>query len=198
VLVDAGLDKRNVPLYVFKTFDSFFQHMDEYVRLALEEGLFGWRVTDCVVTLTKIGYSLADGPPSRRGPMPTTRDIRRLTPLVLLQALEQSGSVVCEPVFRIVAEVPTETIGPMLAALGRLGAGAATPSPRGELSVLESTLSASHVQELRRQLPGLTGGEGVLDSEFAGYQPVTGESPIRKRLTPDPRNLEEYLAQVGR
>src|SRR5262249_40359459 len=95
-------------------------------------------------------------------------------------------------------EVPTETIGPMLAALGRLGAGAATPSPRGELSVLESTLPASHVQELRRQLPGLTGGEGVLDSEFAGYQPVTGEAPIRKRLTPDPRNLEEYLAQVGR
>jgi len=196
--VDGGLDKRNVPLYVFKTFDSFVQHMDDYVRLALEEGLFGWQVTDCVVTLTKIGYSLADGPPSRRGPMPTTRDIRRLTPLVLLQALEQSGSVVCEPVFRIAAEVPTETIGPMLAALGRLGAGAATPSARGELSVLEATLPATHVQELRRQLPGLTGGEGVLDSEFAGYQPVTGESPIRQRLTPDPRNLEEYLAQVGR
>jgi ribosomal protection tetracycline resistance protein len=198
LLVDGGLDKRNVPLYVFKTFDSFVQHMDEYVRLALEEGLFGWQVTDCVVTLTKIGYSLADGPPSRRGPMPTTRDIRRLTPLVLLQALEQSGSVVCEPVFRIAAEVPTETIGPMLAALGRLGAGPATPSTRGELSILEATLPVTHVQELRRQLPGLTGGEGVLDSEFAGYQPVTGESPIRKRLTPDPRNLEEYLAQVGR
>jgi ribosomal protection tetracycline resistance protein len=198
LIVDDGLDKRNVPLYVFKTFDNFVQHMDEYVRIALEEGLFGWQVTDCVVTLTKVGYSLADGPPSRRGPMPTTRDIRRLTPLVLMQALDQSGSVVCEPVLRIVAEVPTETIGPMLAALGRLGAGPATPSARGELSVLEAILPASHVQALRRQLPGLTGGEGVLDSEFAGYQPVTGESPIRKRLTPDPRNLEEYLAQVGR
>ena len=38
----------------------------------------------------------------------------------------------------------------------------------------------------------------MLDSEFAGYQPVTGEPPVRKRLTPDPRNLAEYLAQVGR
>jgi ribosomal protection tetracycline resistance protein len=64
--------------------------------------------------------------------------------------------------------------------------------------VLEATLPASRVQELRRQLPGLTGGEGVLDSEFAGYQPVTGEPPMRKRLTPDPRNLAEYFAQVGR
>jgi ribosomal protection tetracycline resistance protein len=197
-VVHDGVDKRNVPLYVFETFDSFVQHMDEFVRLALEEGLNGWRVTDCVVTLTEIAYSLADGPPSRRGPMPTTRDIKRLTPLVLMQALEQSGTVVCEPVFRARAEVPTEAIGPVLAALGRLGAGAGTPAPRGELSVLETALPASCLQELRRQLPGLTGGEGVLDADFAGYQPVAGEPPVRRRLTPDPRNLDEYLAQVGR
>jgi ribosomal protection tetracycline resistance protein len=198
LVVEEGLDRRDAPLYTFKTFDAFVEHLHEYVGLALEEGLCGWRVTDCVVTLTKIGYSLADGPPSRRGPMPTTRDVKRLTPLVLMQALDQAGTAVCEPVFEIAAEVPTETIGPMLAALGRLGAGATTPLARGELSVLEATLPASSVQELRRQLPGLTGGEGVIDSEFAGYQPVTGEPPIRTRLTPDPRKLEEYLARVGR
>jgi len=198
VVADPRLDPRDAPLYAFKTFDAFVEHMGDYVRLALEEGLCGWQVSDCVVTVTKIAYSLADGPPSRRGPMPTARDVKRLVPLVLMQALEQGGTEVCEPVFRIAAEVPTEAIGSVLAALGRLGAGDATPSARGELSVLEASLPTSRVQELRRQLPGLTGGEGVLDSEFAGYQPVTGEAPIRRRLTPDPRNLEEYLAQVGR
>jgi ribosomal protection tetracycline resistance protein len=198
LVVREGLDRRDAPLYTFKTFDAFVEHMDEYVRLALAEGLCGWQVTDCVVTLTKIGYSLADGPPSRRGPMPTTRDVKRLTPLVLMQALDEAGTAVCEPVFEIAAEVPTETIGAMLAALGRLGAGTTTPSTRGELSVLEATLPASQVQELRRQLPGLTSGEGVIDAEFAGYQPVTGEPPVRRRLTPDPRKLEEYLTRVGR
>jgi ribosomal protection tetracycline resistance protein len=198
VHVSGEIDPRDAPLYVFKTFDAFADRMDEYVRLALDEGLFGWRVTDCVVTVTKIAYSLADGPPSRRGPMPTARDLKKLVPLVLVQALEQGGTTVCEPVFRIAAEVPTATIGAMLAALGRLGAGALTPATRGELSVLEATLPASRVQELRRQLPGLTGGEGVIDTEFAGYQPVTGEPPVRKRLTPDPRNFVEYVAQVGR
>jgi ribosomal protection tetracycline resistance protein len=196
--VDAGLDPRDAPLAVFKTFDGFAQHVDEYVRVALREGLHGWQVNDCVVTLTEIAYSLADGPPSRRGPMPTTRDVKRLTPLVLMQALERAGSTVCEPVFRVSAEVPTQAIGPALAALGRLGAATAPPTTRGELSVLETSLPASGVQELRRQLPSLTGGEGVLDSEFAGYQPVTGDPPSRRRTTPDPRNLEEYLAQVGR
>jgi ribosomal protection tetracycline resistance protein len=198
VVAAPGLDPRDAPLYTFKTFDAFVEHMGEYVRIALTEGLYGWQVTDCVVTVTQIAYSLADGPPSRRGPMPTARDMKRLVPLVLMQALEQGGTAVCEPVFRIAAEVPTEAIGAMLAALGRLGAGGSTPTPRGELSVLEASLPASRVQELRRQLPGLTGGEGVLDSEFAGYQPVTGEPPVRKRLTPDPRNLVEYLAQIGR
>jgi len=196
VLFDV--DPRDAPLYVFKTFESFREHMDEYVRLALEEGLNGWQVTDCTVTLTKIGYSLADGPPSRRGPMPTARDLLKLTPLVLLQALEQAGSTVCEPMFRISAEVPTDVVGPVLAALGRLGAGGATPSPRGELTMLETTLPAPQLQELRRRLPGLTGGEGVVESEFAGYQPVTGEPPIRKRAKPNPLDLDAYLAQVGR
>ena len=60
--------------------------------------------------------------------------------------------------------------------------------------MLETALPASRVQELRRRLPGLTGGEGVLESELAGYQPVTGEPPIRQRTTPDPLNLDEYLA----
>jgi ribosomal protection tetracycline resistance protein len=198
VHVSGEIDPRDAPLYVFKTFAAFAKRMDEYVRLALAEGLHGWQVTDCVVTVTKIAYSLADGPPSRRGPMPAARDLKKLVPLVLVQALEQGGSAVCEPVFRIAAEVPTGAIGAMLAALGRLGAESPTPSAHGELSVLEATLPATRVQELRRQLPGLTGGEGVLDSEFAGYQPVNGEPPIRRRLTPDPRNLEEYLAQVGR
>jgi ribosomal protection tetracycline resistance protein len=50
------------------------------------------------------------------------------------------------------------------------------------------------VQELRRQLPGLTGGEGVLESELAGYEPVAGPPPVRKRTTPNPLNLDEYLA----
>jgi ribosomal protection tetracycline resistance protein len=196
VLADPGIDPRDAPLYVFKTFGGFVDHMGEYVRLALAEGLFGWQVTDCVVTVTKIAYSLADGPPSRRGPMPTARDMKNLVPVVLMRALEKSGSVVCEPVFRVGAEVPTAAVGSVLAALSRLGAAPATPLSRGELSVLETALPASRLQELRRQLPGLTGGEGVLESELAGYQPVTGEPPIRKRTTPNPLKLDAYLAQV--
>jgi len=86
----------------------------------------------------------------------------------------------------------------MLAALARLGATVPTPEPHGELSTLETVLPAARVQELQRLLPALTSGEGVLESDFAGYQPVTGEPPKRRRLTANPLNRKEYLMALAR
>jgi ribosomal protection tetracycline resistance protein len=192
------VDPRTVPLYVYKTVESFTEHMDQYVRHTLEEGLSGWQVTDCMVTMTKCVYSIPDGPPSRRGPPSTAADFRKLTPLVLMQALEQAGTTVCEPVLRVRLELPTEAIGAVLAALARLGAVAQTPSLRGELATIETVLPAARVQELQRQLPALTAGEGVLESDFGGYQPVSSTPPTRRRTTPNPLNRKEYLMHLAR
>jgi ribosomal protection tetracycline resistance protein len=115
-----------------------------------------------------------------------------------MEALERAGSVVCEPIVRAGLEIPTNAIGAVIAALARLGASVDAPVPRGELSTLEAVLPAARADELQRQLPGLTGGEGVLDTEFAGYEPVGGEPPTRRRSTPNPLNREEYLLHLAR
>ena len=59
-------------------------------------------------------------------------------------------------------------------------------------------MPAARAQSLHRQLPGLTGGEGVLESMFAGYQPATGDQPTRRRTTPDPLRFEEYMLNLAR
>jgi ribosomal protection tetracycline resistance protein len=174
-----AVDHTGVPLYAYKSRDVFAGAMERYVRDALREGLFGWQVADCVVTMTQSGYSVPDGPPSRRGLLSTPADFRKLTPLVLMQALERAGTAVCEPTVRISLEVPTETIGMVMPALARLGASVETPSPHGTLSTITALLPAARADDLQRELPKLTGGEGVLESSFAGYQPVTGEQPTR-------------------
>jgi ribosomal protection tetracycline resistance protein len=187
---DAGIafrlqiDPRSAPLYLYKTIESFSEHMEQYVGQTLQEGLFGWQVTDCVVTMTRCSYSIPDGPPSRRGPPSTAADFRKLTPLVLGQALERAGTVVCEPVVRVKLEIPTGTIGAVIPALARLGASVETPSPREELSTIETVLPAARVHDLQRRLPELTGGEGSLESRFAGYEPVSGDQPTRRRTMP--------------
>jgi len=192
------VDSRTVPLYLYKTLASFTEHMGLYVRQTLREGLFGWQVTDCVVTMSTCNYSVPDGPPSRRGPLSTAADFRKLTPLALMQALEYAGTVVCEPILRARVELPTVAIGAVIAALARLGAAIETPSLQAQLSTLEAILPAARTQDLQRQLPGLTGGEGVLDSSFAGYQPVSGDQPTRRRTTANPLNRAEYMLQLAR
>jgi len=175
------VDTRTVPMYVYKNVDSFTDIMGQYVRRALQEGLFGWQVTDCTVTMIKCNYSSPDGPPATRGPLSTAADFRKITPLVLMHALERAGTVVCEPIVRVSLEMPTGTIGGVQAVLARFGAAVKRQSVQGELSTVETVLPAARVQDLQRQLPGLTGGEGVLEPSFGGYQPVRGDPPTRRR-----------------
>jgi ribosomal protection tetracycline resistance protein len=148
--------------------------------------------------MTECTYSVPDGPPSRRGPLSTAADFRKLTPIVVMRALEDAGTVVCEPTVRVSLEIPTVTIGLVMPVLGRLGAAVESQSLHGRLSTIEMILPAARAHDLQRQLPGLTGGEGVLESSFAGYQPVTGDEPIRPRTTANPLNLGEYLMHLGR
>ena len=166
------VDTRDVPLYVYKTRDDFSRQMERYVRAALAEGPRGWRVVDCVVTMTQCAYSIADGPPSRRGPTSSAKDFRKLTPLVVAEALGRAGTVVCEPVVRVSLEVPTRSVGVVLPALARLGASVETPVPHEELSTVEALMPVTAADELQRQLAGLTGGEGVIEATFAGYRGV--------------------------
>jgi ribosomal protection tetracycline resistance protein len=172
--------KRAMPLYVYKSAENFTEHMREYIHDALDSGLFGWEVSDCVVTMTTCAYSVPDGPPSKRGPLSTAADFRKLTPLVMRKTLEAAGTVVCEPITSVTLEVPTAAVGAVLPALARLGGTFEAPTMDGEHSRIESVLSAARLNDLQRELPGLTSGEGVLESDFAGYRPVESEPPKRR------------------
>ena len=199
---DSGVEFRldieavTAPLYLYKTLASFEKHMDRYVREPLREGLYGWQVTDCVVTMTSCTYSVPDGPPSKRGPLSSSSDFRKLAPLVLMQALEHAGTSVCEPVLQVRLEVPAESVGAVLAAIGQLGAPAEMESLRGDLATVDTVLSILAAQDLQRELSRLTSGEGVLESTFLGYEPVSGDPPTRRRSTVNPLNRDEYMLHV--
>jgi ribosomal protection tetracycline resistance protein len=166
-----------IPLYVYKRRAEFEAAMAEYVHEALRVGPHGWEVTDCVVTLTDSWYTIADGPPSRRGPLATAGDFHGLTPLVLAQALAQAGTVVCEPILHIRLELPAASLGAVMAAARRLDATLEQPSTEDATATLEGELPAVRLSGLQRQLPGLTRGEGVLDSSFSGYRPAVSAVP---------------------
>lgn len=170
---------------------AFHKAVEETVREALGQGLHGWRVTDCKVTMTH-GIRYRDWATS------TPSEHRNLTPLVLMAALKRAGVQVCEPVHRFGLEIPADALGPMLPVLARLGAAPGVPEMRGAACWLEGDIPAARVHDLQQQLPGLTHGEGVLESAFDHYRPVRGDIPSRSRTDNNPLNRKDYLTRVAR
>lgn len=179
---------RDMPLYLFKSAQAFTAAIERHVRHTLEHGLYGWRVTDALVTLTEVAYSVADGPPSRRGPTSTANDYRQVTPVVTARALARAGTRVCEPVMRVLVEVPTSDAAIVQQFLARRRAPLTALTATGDLTRIEARLVATGLHELQRQLPDLTGGEGSLESRFDSYEPVSDRPPVRagwRRVTTD-------------
>ncbi|MFE7614894.1 GTP-binding protein [Streptomyces sp. NPDC057496] len=168
---------------------SLMRAVEETVVETLRQGIHGWQVTDCVVTMTHSGYW---------APLSTAGDFRNLTPLVLMSALKRAGTTVHEPVHRFRLELPADLFGPVLPVLARLGAVPGAPDVHGSGCVLEGEIPAARVHELQQRLPSLTSGEGVLESGFERYRPVVGPPPDRPRTDHDPLNRKEYLLRTMR
>jgi ribosomal protection tetracycline resistance protein len=179
---------------------AFFTAVEESVHETLQQGLRGWQVIDCIVTLTHTGYyprqSHAHQGFSKRMSS-TAGDFRNLTPLVLMTALRRAGTVVDEPIDHFEVELPPDTLGPTLALLAQLDAVPQPPAVRGSTCTVEGDIPAARVHELRLQLSSATRGEGVLECSFDRYEPAGGTVPIRSRTDDNPLNREEYLLRVA-
>lgn len=179
---------------------AFFRAVEESVRACLQQGLHGWPVPDCVVTMTHSGYwprQSAMHATFDASMSSTAGDFRCLTPLVLMAALCQAGTRVEEPVHRFDFDLPATAVGPALALLARNRAVPHETMVRGRAAHLAGIVPAAQVHELQQRVPALTGGEGDLVCTFAGYQPVTGEIPERPRTDADPLHRREYLLRVA-
>jgi ribosomal protection tetracycline resistance protein len=180
---------------------AFFRAVEDTARETLRQGLRGWEVIDCVVTMTHSGYvgkhSLGHAR-FTKSLSSTGEDYRGLTPLVVMAALQRAGTVVCEPVQHFRLDVPADTLGVLLPALARLRAVPRTQEMRGSSCTLEGDIPAAAVHELRQSLPLLTGGEGVLECAFDRYEPVSGTAPARSRTDSNPLDRTEYLQRVIR
>ncbi|MEV6172391.1 translation factor GTPase family protein [Streptomyces sp. NPDC051954] len=181
---------------------AFFKAVEDTVRETLGQGLNGWQVTDCTVTMTHSGYSPRQSHAHQgfdKSMSSTGADFRGVTPLVLIEALRRAGTQVYEPMHRFRIEAPVDTLGALLPVLAALRAVPQTTGTRGGTCVLEGAVPAGRVHELEQRLPGLTRGEGELESAFDHYAPIArGTVRRRSRTDHNPLNRKEYLLNVTR
>ncbi|HSW66552.1 MAG TPA: translation factor GTPase family protein [Bacillota bacterium] len=168
----GDMQPRFLPLYIYKNSGNFAEHMRQYVTEALQHGLHGLKVTDCIVTMTDSDYYAGDGTgkPISDTPKTTAADFRKLTPIIVCAALERAGTVACEPICHFTLEVPNSALAKVLPAIAQFRAIPSSTEARAETCVLKGDVPSVHIHDLQQRLPDLTSGEGFLEYKFEKYE----------------------------
>ncbi|MFJ6675762.1 GTP-binding protein [Actinosynnema sp. NPDC091369] len=163
---------------------AYHRAIEEAVATTLQQGLHGWEVTDCAVTITRVGY---------QAPNTVAADFRHLTPVVLLRALRDAGSAVHEPGYRVEVEVPDDALSAVTGLLVSLGADLRPAVESGPGWLVPGDIPARSLHDLAAALPGLTRGEGSVWHEPGPARRVRGPAPTRPRTDGNPLDHDEYL-----
>ena len=85
----------------------------------------------------------------------------------------------CEPMERVVLDVPTEYVGAVVEKLGRRKGDLIEMAPVGNRTKIEYIIPARGLFGYRSEFLTDTHGEGIMNSIFEGYQPYRGEIVMR-------------------
>ena len=98
------------------------------------------------------------------------------TPKVLYQTID---GVLCEPVERLLVDVPQNNVGGVMVAMGTRKGELVHMTPSGSRIKLEFLIPARGLFGYKNEFLTDTKGEGIMNSVFYEYQPYKGEIPGR-------------------
>ncbi|MFK4314125.1 MULTISPECIES: tetracycline resistance ribosomal protection protein [unclassified Bacillus (in: firmicutes)] len=180
ITYNLGVELGSLPL-------AFHKAIEDTVFQTLKQGLFGWEVTDIIVTLTHTGYA---------SPVTTASDFRNLTPLVLMDALKQAKTCVFEPINEFELTVPEHAISTAMYKLAAIPATFAEPTLHNDSYHLTGSLPVAKTEDFKRMLHSFTEGEGIFITKPTGFTKLTAPFPTRKRVDFNPLNRRDYFLRV--
>ncbi|MBQ8117716.1 MAG: TetM/TetW/TetO/TetS family tetracycline resistance ribosomal protection protein [Lachnospiraceae bacterium] len=110
-------------------------------------------------------------------------DFRQATYRAVRQGLRSGESILLEPMFSFVMELPTEHLGRAMSDVQRMYGSFETPETEGDRSVLRGRAPVSTMRDYQREVAAYTHGTGHLACTPDGYAPC--------------HNAEEVIAQKG-
>ena len=151
---------------------SFQNAVMEGIRYGLEQGVYGWEVTDCRICFEYgVYYS----------PVSTPADFRFLAPVVLEQALKKAGTQVLEPYLSFTLFAPQEYLSRAYHDAVKYDAVIETTSLKNNEAVLTGEIPARRIGEYKSDLNFYTNGRSVCLTELKGYQETSGEPVVQPR-----------------
>ncbi|MGG3674770.1 translation factor GTPase family protein [Bacillus nitratireducens] len=180
ITYNLGVELGSLPL-------AFHKAIEDTVFQTLKQGLYGWEVTDIIVTLTHTGYA---------SPVTTASGFRNLTPLVLMNSLKQAETCVYEPLNEFELTVPAHAISTAMYKLAAIPATFAEPTLHNDSYHLTGSLPVAKIEDFKRMLHSFTEGEGIFITKPTGFTKLTAPFPTRKRVDFNPLNRKDYLLHV--
>ena len=145
---------------------------DEVVRYGMEQGLYGWGVTDCQICFDYgVYYS----------PVSTPADFRFLAPVVLEQALKKAGTQLLEPYLSFTLFAPQEYLSRAYNDAPKYCAIIESTRLEKDEVIFKGEIPARCIGEYRNDLNFYTNGRSVCITELKGYQETSGEPVFQPR-----------------
>jgi ribosomal protection tetracycline resistance protein len=82
--------------------------------------------------------------------------------------------------------------------VGRLGGRVRGQFSTNGVTKATAEMPMARVRTLQHRLPGLSMGEGILESRPDGYQPIGDDPPTRERSGPSPLERDAWLAWLAK
>ena len=151
---------------------SFQNAVREGINYGLEQGLYGWKVTDCKICFEYgVYYS----------PVSTPSDFRFLAPIVLEQTLKKAGTQLLEPYLSFILFTPQGYLSRAYNDAQKHCAIIETSQSKNDEVIFTGHIPARCINEYRNTLTLYTNGQAVFLTELKGYQIATCEPVIQSR-----------------
>ena len=151
---------------------SFQNAVREGINYGLEQGLYGWKVTDCKICFEYgVYYS----------PVSTPSDFRFLAPIVLEQTLKKAGTQLLEPYLSFILFTPQEYFSRAYNDAQKHCAIIETSQSKNDEIIFTGHIPVRCINEYRNTLTLYTNGQAVFLTELKDYQIATCEPVIQSR-----------------
>jgi small GTP-binding protein len=119
-------------------------------------------------------------------------DFRQATYRAVRQGLMQAESVLLEPHYDFILELPPDCVGRAMNDLQTMGGSVEGPEQSGELSLLTGHAPVAGLRDYWREVAAYTRGRGRLSCALRGYEPCAHQEEVVSRLAYDPeRDVED-------
>lgn len=109
-------------------------------------------------------------------------DFRQATYRAVRHGLRQAESVLLEPYYEFVLEVPKDNVGRAMTDLDQMGATISLPQTRGDMTKITGKAAANSIRDYHREIISYTHGLGKLSVKFCGYGPCQNPDAVIEEI----------------